>query len=195
MKLLDARVRWNEKWANPPEFQLLVDKIPDAKEIPHIEHIGLYYGQEGGYVDYLYYDKPGEGYGGRKFVLKMVDGSYKEMIGPWSSGSYAVNGHGLHFKYKEARPEAEAVPCLNCSITSDPKVFERGHTFYSGNVTLTIAQEAAKMCECYLVMEVEMHKDQFFPASEWEQVEPETIYTIHPSMDPYRIVKPSQVKK
>ena len=47
-----------------------------------------------GRVSYFFYDQPGRGFGGSKYKITMVDGSVKELIGPWSSNSHAMNAVG-----------------------------------------------------------------------------------------------------
>ena len=47
-----------------------------------------------GRVSYFFYDQPGRGFGGSKYKITMVDGSVKELIGPWSSNSRAMNAVG-----------------------------------------------------------------------------------------------------
>ena len=47
-----------------------------------------------GRVSYFFYDQPDRGFGGNKYKITMVDGSVKELIGPWSSNSHAMNAVG-----------------------------------------------------------------------------------------------------
>lgn len=51
----------------------------------------IYRAEDGDIVQYYCYDKPGGGYGGRRFDITMRDGSRRSLIGPWSSRAGVVN--------------------------------------------------------------------------------------------------------
>lgn len=127
MEVLNAKVDWNLRWANPPSLYLLVDKIPD--DLEYEQRGSLYFAEKEGFVNFFYYHVPDQGYGGRKFHLKMKDGSEKVLIGPWSSNSSAMNAGGFPL-------------CMECTITDDPKVWEKGYTFYAGAILVEIAEKA-----------------------------------------------------
>ncbi len=55
------------------------------------ERNSVYYTDLGDVVKFYYYDKPGTGYGGKVFCLKMKNGTNRELIGPWSSSPGYVN--------------------------------------------------------------------------------------------------------
>ena len=59
-----------------------------------------------GRVSYFFYNQPSQGFGGHKYNLKMKDGSIHELIGPWSSNSYAMNRVG-HKPSKEVNIDSQ----------------------------------------------------------------------------------------
>ena len=89
----------------------------------------IYYAELDGYVRYYAYSRPDQGFGGRHFRITMSSGEEVILEGPWSSRPGAVHLHGFG-------------PCVHVSITDDPLAFERGYTFFAGDVTLTFAQDA-----------------------------------------------------
>lgn len=127
MEVLNAKVDWNLRWANAPSLYLLVDKIPVG--MVYEQKGSLYFAEKEGLVDFFYYDRPDQGYGGRKFHLKMKDGSEKMLIGPWSSNSSAMNDAGFPL-------------CMECCITDISKVWEKGYTFYAGAILVEVAEKA-----------------------------------------------------
>ena len=140
MKVLNARVRWMQGYANSPTLEILVDRFPTESDYRY-EHKppAAYYAEAEGSVRFFAYTGPGEGYGGREFEIRMKGtGRRVTLVGPWSSRAGYMNSIGFG-------------PCVDVSITEDPKAFARGHTFYSGAVTLELAQAAAKIAGCFLV--------------------------------------------
>lgn len=127
MKLLKARVRWMEGYANDPTLEILVDKMPELSDLRYQKKGTLYYAELDGYVNFFHYSGPGQGYGGRGFELKMADGSTEVLKGPFSSRSGVMNAAGFG-------------PCLDVSITDNPESFERGYTFYAGSVALSLVK-------------------------------------------------------
>ena len=93
MKITSGKVNWYETWANSPCFDLVIDELPTG--LIYSKNEGIYYAEKDGYVSYLHYLKPGQGYGGRAFSLKMEDGTTETLIGPWSSRAGVVNKLGL----------------------------------------------------------------------------------------------------
>lgn len=91
-----------------------------------------YFAERDGFVRFFYYKKPGDGYDGGHFHLKMKDGSEETLIGPWSSRSSVMNQEGF-------------TPCKEAAITDDPEVWDRGHIFFSLAVTIEIVEEALKL--------------------------------------------------
>ena len=140
MEILRGLIDWNEQWDNGPDIKLIVDKLPDYKDLRYTKHpvmdetfgkkrLGhIYYAELGDYVSFYYYSAPGEGYGGREFSLLMKDGSSDILIGPWSSNSMSVNKLGLG-------------PCREVTITDDEKVWEKGYTFYGAAVTVALIEK------------------------------------------------------
>jgi hypothetical protein len=142
MRIISAEVDWMVEWSNEPSLKILVDKIPDWSSLEWIElRPGLYYTEQDGYVDKFYYKRPGEGYAGRKFSLKMKSGEIKQLVGPWSSSASALTAAGY--------------PSVDIAITADPEVWTRGHTFYSGTITLATARQAVALISN--VQLVELH--------------------------------------
>jgi len=138
MEILRGIIDWNELWANGPSIKLIVDKLPDYKDLRYTRHPAtdklsrerghIYYAELGGYVSFYYYSRPDEGYGGRKFPLSMEDGSTRILVGPWSSNSMSVNRLGLG-------------PCVEVTITDDEKVWDRGYTFYASAATIALIEK------------------------------------------------------
>jgi hypothetical protein len=62
-----------------------------SSEGRYVERGGVYRAKCGDVVSYLYYDKPGNGYGGRVFEVIMADGTARRLKGPWSSRAGVVN--------------------------------------------------------------------------------------------------------
>jgi len=128
-RILKMGVEWNAGYANPAELRVLVDQIPDLSEYRYECRDGIYYAEKDGFVSFMFYSQPGEGFGGKTFKLKMKDGSIAILKGPWSSNSSSVNSRGFG-------------PCREIVATDDPEVWENGHTFFSGAMTLTAIREA-----------------------------------------------------
>lgn len=148
MLITGASVDWKLFYDNAPQFSIVVDQIPDRDDLVYQEKNGIYYAEKDGYVSFLYYDKPGNGYGGQHFDLHMQSGETKTLIGPWSSRAGAVNSVGFG-------------PCLDVSlaIADNRKPYESltKYTFYSGHITLDLALQAAKLANCQLVIDLEQN--------------------------------------
>lgn len=97
MKAIGAEINWHSYYMNDPTLVIHVDKFDDnLLEWSHrqLGDSGLYYAETKlGWVHYLYYVRPDRGYGGSTFTIKMEDGTYKDLKGPWSSNYMAVNVH------------------------------------------------------------------------------------------------------
>ena len=129
MRALAAKVKWWEGWGNDPALQLLVDGLPPLDAFRFERNGAIYYAELEGAVRYYAYSKPDQGFGGRHFHITMKNGEEVILKGPWSSrpGEMRMYGFG---------------PCVHVSITDDPLAFERGYTFFAGDVTLAFAQNA-----------------------------------------------------
>lgn len=173
MKILKARVDWMKDFDNHPNLVVLVDAIPNSDELVYNEIKGIYYSIKDGYASYLYYVKPGDGFAGRVFTVKMVDGTSRDLKGPWSSRAGCVNTT-LH------EHDSSKGPIVDVTITDEPDVYSGKviKCFFHGAITLQLAEQAAKMARCYLVKE-KNHGDIVF----------------HPSMDKKFIIKPRDRKK
>lgn len=129
MKILDVKFDGYYDFDNTPRLKLLVDHIPT--DLVYDQKGNSYFAEKDGFVDFYYYQSPGEGFGGRKFDLNMKDGSVKSLYGPWSSNSKAMFDAGF--------PDS-----IDVSITDEQKCWERGYTFFAGNITLDLFKQACK---------------------------------------------------
>ena len=167
MKILDAKIDWMLEWANDPGLKILVDNVPDYSDVVHqsllVKNGILYYAEKGGYVHYFVSTSGKGGYGGHVFTIK-VDSCVKpiqkvaraysniltyktiDVVGPWSGHSGTVN-------------KLTNIQCLEVSMTAERKVFDRGHTFISGNITLDLGKDAINIINPKLVF---TKKDEFY---------------------------------
>ncbi len=136
MKVLDARINWREGWANAPDLELLVDRIPALDEMRFQVHaMWCYFAELDGYISF-YIDDPHNhwGFAGRHFDLEMVDGSKVILEGPWSSRAGACNKLGL-------------TPSVDVALTDRPEQWGSGMSLSTGHVTVVLAKEAVeKFC-------------------------------------------------
>ena len=119
----DIRPRWMDGSGNMPTLDIKLNRMPksDEKVYTNPEGTSLYYSEVGPLCSFFSYTKPGGGYGGSHFKILMDDGSYKVLKGPWSSGCYAMNRHGLG-------------PCMSVSLTTSDKDWKRGYTYCGGAI-------------------------------------------------------------
>ena len=125
MKLLKAEVEWHIGYSNAPDLVLHLDTIPKGDEFEFEQRGPLYYAEKDGFVRFYAYQKPGSGFGGREFRIRMKDGEERVLKGPWSSRSGCMNRAGFG-------------PCVDVTFVAD------GFRGY-GAVTLELAQQAAEM--------------------------------------------------
>jgi len=113
MKIIDARIKWNEGLGNSPDLYLLVDSVPGIAELRYEIHGSIYHAEMDGFVQFGHYnfERGGnqDGYGGREWEITMLDGTTRMLRGPWSSNSAAVNAAGFPH-------------CKECFYTSDERV-------------------------------------------------------------------------
>ncbi len=127
-----VQIDWHPGYANRPTLQVLVNKIPDSRDYVYEKRGPMYFGLVNGIAQFKFYNGPGRGYGGSTFNLKMKDGSTESLKGPWSSNAAAMTEVGF--------PATTEV-----SLTENPHVMERGHTFYGGySVTVEALAAACK---------------------------------------------------
>lgn len=137
MQVLKARVQWHDGYCNDPGLELLVDKLPVRADLRWTvnQHEGqsFCWTVDGGYVSYFMHNpRDQEGYGGRTFEITTHAGNKLAFKGPWSSNAvYASRVIGE--------------PIIHCALTDEPEAYERGYTFYAGDVTLALAQRAAEL--------------------------------------------------
>ncbi len=153
MKIINAKVNWNDHYSNDPELVVLVDEIPNRSDIVYnkLEMYGgaLYYGEKGGYSSYMYHDPLDEkGYGGAVMEIEVHKVGKETIRGPWSSRCGVVNRAGFG-------------PCLDASMTTDPKAFERGFTLMAGAITREVAEEAVNMMDGIVLEKVVVGKNEF----------------------------------
>lgn len=135
VRILRAQVNWMLGWANDPRLRLLLDRLPELDEYVYSfvptgdkEGEGLYWAEVDGVVRFYFWSgKPDRGFGGRHYTIRLDDETVVTLKGPWSSGPSVLNNHFPH--------------CMDVSLTDDPGVFERGHTYFAGNVLVDVVRE------------------------------------------------------
>ena len=158
MKILAARVNYNENFDNPPRLEILVDEFPEVQFEAKVDGDGVaYFGERDGLVQFYFSDpRDKSGFGGRSFTLAMKDGSEKVITGAWSSNSSYMNSLGF-------------TPSKEVTMTDSPEVWKRGYTFYAGHITLDLWNSALKeFCPDFHVVEVQTGSS-FTPNTSAEQ--------------------------
>lgn len=127
MNIIKARDVKYRQYANPAHTELLVDAIPDIRDMvfdtKSAGRYTLYFAEQDGYVAFFAHDPDNQrGYGGASFTLRMRDGSTVTLVGPWSSRSEVMDAAGF-------------TPSVEADIVADPAAFTRGYTFRAGHVT------------------------------------------------------------
>ena len=123
MQILKGKVDWHYDCDNTPSLKILVNKLPNLKDLRYQKKGALYFAEQEGYVSFFYYERPGEGYAGRTFSITLTDETKVDLVGPWSSSSRTMNDAGF--------PHS-----IEVAITEEPETYERGYTFYSANLTI-----------------------------------------------------------
>lgn len=107
LRIADGGIEWFEERANRPTLRVtLVGRFPKIAEMrfrrvevlsAHGDAATLWYAELGGAASYFSWRGPGNerGFGGTEYELTMEDGTSQVLLGPWSSGSYAMNAAGL----------------------------------------------------------------------------------------------------
>lgn len=125
--VLAAKVNWCDRFQNPPQLELLLGgEDPDFR---YEKRKTAYFANYRGLCSFFAYAGPGEGFGGRTFILQMKDGSTEKLIGPWSGNSRFTREAGFE-------------ECMEVSYTFSEERFNKGYTFYAGAVTLELAKKA-----------------------------------------------------
>ena len=132
-KILYIQVDWRDHVQNDAELRVLLDRVAKREEFTFTKKGAFYYAELGDEVMFLAHTKetPEEnegGFGGSIFELSMDDGTRINLAGPWSSRAGVMNKEGFG-------------PCLDVSLTDDPKVMKDGHTFCAGHITLRSIQQ------------------------------------------------------
>ncbi len=138
MKVLDAKLNWYWGYSNPVGLQVLVDKMPDHKDLKYrafdedrVNNTGFYFAESGGYVNFFAATTDRSGYAGRTFNITLENGESRSFKGPWSS----------NYMYTTERT---GVKCFEASITDNLESFNRGYTFYAGCITWPLVLDACK---------------------------------------------------
>jgi len=133
MKPVACSVEWYEGYANDPRLQIVVDRIPNAEEFRYEHKGGLWFAEKEGYVRFFSWNGPGneEGYCGRCYPIKTIEGEETILRGPWSSRSGVMN------KYFTTQS-------LDVSVKTENDEYS---CWCAGHVTLLFALEAIKLCE------------------------------------------------
>jgi len=151
MKILNARIEWFIGYANEPQLEVLVDKIPEPSELVYekipFKRWFLYVAEKEGYVSFFVWSGKGNdgGYGGAEWTVKVRDGETvrEELVrGPWSSRSGIIN--------QVWKPQ-----CMEVAITDEPDDFEKGYSFTAAALTLEKAKEAIRITGANLLKIVE----------------------------------------
>lgn len=158
MKVLAATVDWIMQYDNDPQLKVLVDRWPSSDEFVYDTYCGkkvadtkaalvrsnrlnvpvstvagqFYYGEKDGAVSFYARGNDKQGFGGRKFNLRLRDGTTEQLVGPYSSSPTTMASLGFPWS-------------MDVTVTDDPEVWERGYTFFAGNLTIAKAQEAAAL--------------------------------------------------
>ena len=146
-KILDAKMQWNNEWANSPCLEVLVDKMPDSDDMVYKFKKGLWFAHKDGWVSFYAHNGNNEnhgGFGGRSFDIKTKDGK-KTLHGPWSSRSSACNSAGFPLS-------------MEVHVIDDREGFNRGFTFTAGwSLSLPALKKVLKKflpdCTVLLVMD------------------------------------------
>jgi len=136
-KIKAMGVEWYTGFANSPDIVVLVDEMVEDDKFRYDWKDGIYYAEAEGFVRFLFYRSPGEGFDGHTFTLKMKDGSTHMLKGPWSSNSGAVNKRGFG-------------PCKEVFLMDDEENF---HDWKKGgnlaaiftNMTISALEEGMKL--------------------------------------------------
>jgi len=183
MKIINCRVRWYKDYANSPTFEVLVDKIPEPDNFIFEEKNGLYVAEYEGIYKFFYYKRPGNGFGGCHFNIKMKNGTDKILKGPWSSRASCVN-------------QQEFGPCSEVTLIV-------GKSYYGGYAfSLPLLEKCAEMCGCCLIKEVFDRKrsielDSHQGRTNWgsyycsinEKHKDGVEFSFHPSLSPVKLMK------
>lgn len=188
MKILDARVNWNIRFANMPELQVLVDELPNIDDMHFTAYGNLYISMKEGYVlayhsgeHYtLIKQKNGEyktvtgfniditkgfrgdvGFGSRHIEITMYDGEKRVLCGHWWGNSESQN---------------KLVPWplqhMECTFCESKRAWDRGYTYSSGFIGLGYAHAAVRE---FIGPEVEIRLDPWWKAHEREYWSPQRI--------------------
>jgi hypothetical protein len=122
IKITDVLVSWYHGYGNHPRIYLTVDRLPRQDELRYEQRGDLYFAELDGYVSYYCYSGPGDGFGGSKFHITMVDGELRTLQGPWSSRAQCMIDAGF-------------TPCVEVGFLYG------AHQTY-GNVTVALLEQA-----------------------------------------------------
>lgn len=189
MKVIDAKIDWQHEYSNAPKLKILVDEIPSISDAiwKKIENglFPVYFSVQDGLLRHLHVGD-GHGYYGRAFSLNLESGETVTLIGPYDGCAYSWHGRGM--------PEGMTAHIINHRMG-----FDRGYTFTACDVTLEIAQEAAKLAGAKLLKVIYLDDNGKREGCSWEVVRPDyPVNQIKIHMRDYlnytRDWKPSEAK-
>jgi hypothetical protein len=134
---------------------VLLGDVESENEYRYVERDGLYYAEKDMRADYLYYVRPGDGFGGRQFHIEMLNGVKRVLKGPWSSRAGCANALCMSEYYNSCLAEPrDAWPCSEVLFFTEPEAYKRGWTAYCGNLLLPGLLKAANLANVELLVKV-----------------------------------------
>ncbi len=89
---MNVTINWMDNWANSPRIEVSDLDVPNYGTQPYRKEGCIHRADFGIVVEYFHSDgRPTEGYGGREFKGKLVDGTEFCYKGAWSSRAACVN--------------------------------------------------------------------------------------------------------
>jgi hypothetical protein len=88
-------VEWHQGFHNMPTFAVTIDKRPEFSELVYEKRGFHYFALCGDVAFFYFFEKPGEGFGGWTFDVKLTDGTVQTLKGPWSSNGAAMARQGF----------------------------------------------------------------------------------------------------
>ncbi len=102
MNITGAKIEWLDDFDSPPTLFIEVDGfLPKWDEYRYEQRGASYFAQhESGVCSFFYYAAPSkDGYGGSSFELKMIDGTKRTLVGPWSGNELGMAAAGFPMTY------------------------------------------------------------------------------------------------
>lgn len=135
MKLLDLRITEKDHKFNMHnghyELKGLFPRLMELSELVFENEEWLYYARDEEYVTFFANSDNHTGFGGRRFELPMANGKIEELVGPWSSGAYAVNT-----MVDDRIVDLTIVPLEGKFTSNKVEWWAKGNLGYSGHTTV-----------------------------------------------------------